>query len=95
MLNSLSPSSLFIFLFAILHNWAGIEPEAATMHTTTTLQRHNTENSKQIFPGKELSGYSPNSYIHVSVIDLYIPPVGLPFLLQENRWAKRGNIQIA
>jgi hypothetical protein len=25
------------------------------------LQRHNTENSKQIFPGKELRVYSPNS----------------------------------
>ncbi len=37
-----------------------------------TLQRHNTENSKQIFPEKELPGYSPNSYIHVSVSDLYI-----------------------
>jgi hypothetical protein len=35
------------------------------------LQRYNTENSKQIFPGKELRVYSPNSYIHVSVSDLY------------------------
>jgi hypothetical protein len=38
---------------------------------------------KQIFPGKELSGYSPNSYTHVSVCDLYIPLIGLPLLLQE------------
>jgi hypothetical protein len=44
------------------------------LHTTT--ERHNTENSKQIFPGKELRGYSPNSYIHVSVSDLYIPLIG-------------------
>ncbi len=36
------------------------------------LQRHSTENSKQIFSGKELHGYSPNSCIHVSVSDLYI-----------------------
>ncbi len=51
-----------------------------------TLQRHNTENSKQIvFPEKELRGHSPNSYIHVSVSDLFIPTVGLPILLQENR----------
>jgi hypothetical protein len=34
----------------------------------------------------------PNSYIHVSVSDLYIPLIGLPILLQENRWAERGNI---
>jgi hypothetical protein len=48
-----------------------------------TLRSHNTENSKQIFPGKELHGYSPNSYIHVSVSDLYIPLTDLPILLQE------------
>jgi hypothetical protein len=33
----------------------------------------HSEDSKQIFPGKELRGCSPNSYIHVSVSDLYIP----------------------
>ncbi len=33
------------------------------MHMYSTQQRHNTENSKQIFPEKELRGYSPNSYI--------------------------------
>ncbi len=58
--------------------------------TWSTLQRHNTENSKQIFLGKELRGYSPNSYIHDSVSDLYIPLIGLLILLQENRWAERG-----
>ncbi len=42
----------------------------------------NTENSKPIFPEKELRGHSPNSYIHVSVSDLYIPLIGLPILLQ-------------
>ena len=57
------------------------------------LPRHKTETLKQIFPGKELRGYSPNSYIHVSVSDLYIPLIGLTILLQENRWAERRNIQ--
>ncbi len=56
------------------------------------LQRQNTENLKQIFPEKELSGYSPNSYIHVSVSDLYITLIGLPILLQENRLTERWNI---
>jgi hypothetical protein len=56
------------------------------------LQRYNTENPEQIFPGKELRGYGPNFYIHVSVSDLYIPLIGLPILLQENRWTERGNI---
>jgi hypothetical protein len=37
------------------------------------MQRHNTENLKQIFPEKKLLGYSPNFHIHVSVRDLYIP----------------------
>ncbi len=60
-----------------------------------TLQRHNTENSKQIFTGKELRGYSLNSYIPVSVSDLIIPLIGLPILLQENRWVERGDIKIA
>jgi hypothetical protein len=50
----------------------------------STLQRHNTENLKQIFPEKELRGLSPNFHIHVSVSDLYIPMIGLPILLREN-----------
>ncbi len=58
----------------------------------SALQRHNTENSKQMVQEKELRGFSPNSYIHVSVSDLYIPLIGLPILLQENRWTERGNI---
>jgi hypothetical protein len=59
-----------------------------------TMIEHNTENSKQIFPEKELRGYSPNSYnyIHVSMSDLYIPLIGLHILLQENRWTELGNI---
>ncbi len=46
-----------------------------------TLQRHTTENSKQIFPEKELRGLGPNFHILVSVSDLYIPTIGLPILL--------------
>jgi len=34
----------------------------------------------------------PKSYIYVSVSDLYISLIGLPILLQEKRWAERGNI---
>ncbi len=48
-----------------------------------TLQRHNTENSKQRFPEKKLRGYNLNSFIHVSVSDLYIFLTGLPILLQD------------
>jgi hypothetical protein len=42
---------------------------------------------------KELSSLSPNFHIHVSVwSDLYIPNIGLPILLQENKWIDLGNI---
>jgi hypothetical protein len=58
----------------------------------TTLQRHNTANSKQIFPEKELRGLSPNLYIHVAVSDLYISTISLPILWQENRQTNPGNI---
>jgi hypothetical protein len=36
-----------------------------------------------------LNKYSRHSYIHFSVSDLHSPLIGLPFLLQENRWAER------
>jgi|LakMenEpi03Aug12_release.lakeMendotaPanAssembly.Ray.scaffolds.fasta_scaffold1915101_1 hypothetical protein len=35
-------------------------------------------------PEKELRSHSPSFYIH----DLYIPLIGLPILLQKNRWAQ-------
>ena len=50
------------------------------------------QNSKHIFPEKELRGHSPNSYNHVSVCDLYIPTIGLHILLQKNRWTDHGDI---
>ncbi len=59
-----------------------------------TLQRHNIENSKHLFPEKELRGLSPNFHIHVSVSNLYIPMIGLPILPQENMWTDPGNIEI-
>ncbi len=54
------------------------------------LQRHNIDNSKQIFPEKELRGLSPYFNIHVSVRYLYIPRIDLPILLQENMWTDPG-----
>jgi hypothetical protein len=38
-----------------------------------TLQRHNIENSKQIFPEKELGGLSPNFHILVYERLMYSP----------------------
>jgi hypothetical protein len=38
---------------------------------------------------------APNSYIHLSVSDLYIFRIGLPIWLQQNRQTNPGNILIA
>jgi hypothetical protein len=54
-----------------------------TVSSVHTLQRQNTEISKQIFPEKEYRGLSPNFHIHASVSDLYIPMISLPILLEE------------
>ncbi len=47
------------------------------------LQRHNTDNLKQIFPDKELRGLSRNFHFHVFMSDLYIPTIDQPIQLQE------------
>ena len=57
------------------------------------LQRNNNEKSKQICLGKKLRSYSPNSYIHVSVSDLYIPLIGLPILLHRKIGGPNEGIQ--
>jgi hypothetical protein len=57
-----------------------VEPRRCVRHA---LQRQNAENSIQIFPEKEYRGPSPNFHIHMSVSELYIPSMGLPFLLEE------------
>ncbi len=50
----------------------------------STLQRQNTEISKQILTEKEYRGLSPQFHIHASVSDIYdIPTIGLPILLEE------------
>jgi hypothetical protein len=55
------------------NTFTGDLPLFLALKKYSTLQRHNTENSKQIFPDKELLGLSPNFHIHMSVSDLYIP----------------------
>jgi hypothetical protein len=58
-------------------------PICSSVLCAYALQRQNAENLKQIFPEKEYRGLSPNFHIHVSVSKLYIPTMGLPFLLEE------------
>jgi hypothetical protein len=57
--------------------------EGVLFQNMTTLQRHNTENSKHIFPEKELRGLSPNFHIRVSVSASYIPRIGPHIFLQQ------------
>jgi hypothetical protein len=53
---------------------------------------HCTENLIYVFPEKELGSLSPNSYIHVSVSNLYIPRIGPHIWLQQNRQTDSRNI---
>jgi hypothetical protein len=48
-----------------------------------------------VFPDMKLRGLGPNSYIYVSVSDLFIPSFGLPIWLQKNRQTDPGNVYIA
>jgi hypothetical protein len=83
------------FGFCLLQSTTGVvlKQTTDTGKKTSALQRHNAENSKQIFPENKLRGLSPNFHIHVSVSFFYkIPSIGLPILLQENMWTDPGNI---
>jgi hypothetical protein len=51
------------------------------------------KNQIYVFPEKELRGLSPNSYIHLSVSDLYISRTGPHIWLQQNRQTDPGNKQ--
>ncbi len=65
-------------------SWANLATHLCTIATNFyTLQRQNTEISKQIFPEKEYRGLSPNFHIHVSVSHLYISTISLPILLEK------------
>jgi hypothetical protein len=59
---------------------------------------HGTENPIYVFPEKELRGLNSNSYIHVSVSNLYIPRIGPHIWLQQNtvdRQTNSENIEIS
>jgi hypothetical protein len=53
---------------------------------------HCKEDSIDVLPEIKLRGLVSNSYIHVSVSDLYIPTIGSSILLQQNMQADRWNI---
>ncbi len=51
--------------------------------TDCSLQKQNTEISKQMFQEKVYRALSPNFHIHASVSDWYTTTIVLPILLQE------------
>ncbi len=67
-----------------------------SMHGLRPLQSrpnlHCAKNPIYVFPKIKLGGLVPNSYIYVSVSDLYITRIGLPIWLQQNRQTDSGNI---
>jgi hypothetical protein len=76
-------------VFTRAYKWQGSN---AWHFLVPALQRHNTKNSNQIFPQKELRGLGPKFQIHVFVSNLYIPVIGLSILLQENMGTDPANI---
>ena len=72
-------------IFLAVHICLELNPTIIFSEKGYAPQRYYTENSKHIFPEKELRGHSPNFYIPVSVCDLNIPKTGLHILKQENR----------
>ncbi len=58
--------------------------------SVANITTHCTENPFYVFPEMELRDLVPSSYIHVSVSDLYIPRIGLPIWLQQNRQTDPG-----
>jgi hypothetical protein len=60
-------------MYLLAPNRSGRGRTPLSLYFLSALQRHNTENSKLIFPEKALRGLSPYFHIHVSGGDLYIP----------------------
>ncbi len=77
---------LLYFFYNTNLNEVPITISLTTLQWTVKLWKRTL---KQIFP--EI----PNSYIHESVSNLYIPPISPPNLLQQNRWTDGDNIKIA
>ncbi len=70
----------------IYHAWVPFRNQAqrenVNLRKIPCTAKTKFQNLKQIFPEKEYRGLSPNFHIHVSVSELYIPTMGLPFLLE-------------
>jgi hypothetical protein len=77
-------------------SWPGLWREEVRTGTAIYIVQfmHCTENPIYLFPEKKLCGLVPNSYIHVSVSDLYIPRMDLPIWMQQNRQTYCSQIHV-
>jgi hypothetical protein len=99
-LDGISTCTLCLYLmlggFWLLHHWAIY----STAKNNTKFEKipsvqhvlHCTENPMHVVQEMKLHYLVPNSYIHVTVSDLYIPRIGLPILLQQNRQTDPKNL---
>jgi hypothetical protein len=53
-----------------------------------------TEIPIYVFPEMKLRGLVPNSYIHISVSNFYIPKIGLQIWLHQIRQTDPGNVEV-
>jgi hypothetical protein len=79
-------SPVFLYIFSSGYNCV----ETREDYTAKTQYRIFETNIRE----KELRGHSPNSFIPVSVSELYIPMISLPILLQENTCRRTDHVNI-
>ncbi len=74
-LNSGSATLLFYFVRDVYSRGQNVKNRYLLQYTAKTKTQYRKFETN--IPRKELRGYSPNCYIHVSVRNLYIPLIGL------------------
>ncbi len=80
------PSCPETFYIINVHSYKAFNTQRYTAKTQYRKFKTNT-------PRKGIArSLSHNFHIYVSLIDLYIPTIGLPILLQENMWADPGDM---
>jgi hypothetical protein len=89
-------STLWIYLISSVVEWEEGLTAAAARHfvhlaagevrvNLAYLLTHCKEDPVYVFPEMKMRGLSPNLHTRVSVNDLYIPKIGPPVLLQQNK----------
>ncbi len=85
-----SSSSIWDYRVGTIYKWVHSlfkHDQVKDLRQTLCLAPHTAKTKCRKFekniPGKENRGLSPNFHIHAPVSELYIPTMGLPFLLEE------------